>query len=60
MLLKTGTYRLMGFRRYYIRNNDRFSNLYREKTKRTRQDLNPRPTDPKSAALSTELRVLHQ
>ncbi len=25
--------------------------------KRTRQDSNPRPTDPKSAALSTELRV---
>jgi hypothetical protein len=31
-----------------------------EKVKRTRQDLNPRPTDPKSAALSTELRVHYQ
>src|SRR5437588_454032 len=28
-----------------------------EKVRRTRQDLNSRPTDPKSAALSTELRV---
>ena len=27
------------------------------KTKRARQDLNPQPTDPKSAALSIELRA---
>jgi hypothetical protein len=28
-----------------------------EKARRTRQDSNPQPTDPKSAALSIELRV---
>lgn len=38
-----------------------FSNLYHiEKAKRTRQDLNPQPTDPKSVALSIELLVQHK
>jgi hypothetical protein len=44
--------------RYAIANTPYVSLISESRIKRARRDLNPRPTEPESVALSTELRAL--